>query len=175
MCLFRGEIRWMENFGEKIGRKTFLSMFGWMGRKENKWWGPCVFFLDPPKSFLLKIEKKLKGKIGYHFWTKMPMCNYIWASSMLLFFPPFFFFFFFSTPRRCLPFLFFTKMLPASSSFFLLIYWAGVACLFFFCVYLFRCDFFLWTWFLFFNKFRWLIFFLVIYHFLFIFLIRHYF
>ena len=37
VCLFGGEIGWMENFGEKMGRKTFLSMFGWVGRKENKW------------------------------------------------------------------------------------------------------------------------------------------
>ena len=29
ICLFRGEIGWMKNFGEKMGRKTFLSVFGW--------------------------------------------------------------------------------------------------------------------------------------------------
>ena len=36
VCLFRGEIRWIENFGEKIKSKTFLSVFGWVKRKENK-------------------------------------------------------------------------------------------------------------------------------------------
>ena len=36
MCLFRGEIRWMENFEKKMGRKTFLSVFSWVERKENK-------------------------------------------------------------------------------------------------------------------------------------------
>ena len=35
-------------------------MFGWVRRKENKWWDPGIFFLGPPKSFLLKIERKLK-------------------------------------------------------------------------------------------------------------------
>ena len=33
MCLFGGEIRWMENFGEKMGSKTFLSVFHWEGEE----------------------------------------------------------------------------------------------------------------------------------------------
>ena len=45
-----------------MGRKTFWSVFGWVQRKENKWWGSSVFFPDPPKSFLPKLEKKLKGQ-----------------------------------------------------------------------------------------------------------------
>ena len=28
VCLFEGEIRWMKNFGEKMGRKIFLSVNG---------------------------------------------------------------------------------------------------------------------------------------------------
>ena len=52
----------MENFGEKMGRETFLSVFGWVRRKENKWWGSSVFSLGPPKSFLSKIERKLMGE-----------------------------------------------------------------------------------------------------------------
>lgn len=35
VCLFGGEIQWMENFGEKIGRKTFL-VYVWLGREEEK-------------------------------------------------------------------------------------------------------------------------------------------
>ena len=35
MCLFEGEIRWMKNFGEIIGRKTFLKCI-WLGEKEGK-------------------------------------------------------------------------------------------------------------------------------------------
>ena len=42
--------------------KFFWSVFGWVGRKENKWWGLVVFSPDPPKSFLPKIERKLKGE-----------------------------------------------------------------------------------------------------------------
>ena len=37
-------------------------MFGWIGRKENKLWGPNIFSLDPLKFFLSKIERKLKGE-----------------------------------------------------------------------------------------------------------------
>ena len=37
-----------------------------------------IFSLIPLKNFLSKIERKLKGKFGHHFWTKMPMCNCTW-------------------------------------------------------------------------------------------------
>ena len=113
MCFFGGEIGWMEKFGEKMERKTFLSVFGWVEMKENKWWDLGVFFLDPLKSFLPKSERKLKGEIGHHFWTKMPMCNCTRASSTLLFFTPFFFFylldvaFYFLLGRHCLTLFFF--------------------------------------------------------------------
>ena len=60
MCLFGGEIGQMENFEEKMGRKTFWSVFSWVGRKENKCWGSSVFSLGPPKNFLSKIERKLR-------------------------------------------------------------------------------------------------------------------
>ena len=132
----------MENFGEKMGMKTFWSVFGWVGRKENKWWNPDVVSPCPPKSSLSKMEKKLRGKIGHHFWTKMPMCNCTWAcprcSSSF-----FFSFFFFFPPGRCL----------FSPLFFFFFYWAGslhVQCsysffLFFSFFYWFRCDFFFYT------------------------------
>ena len=35
MCLFGGEIGWMENFGEKMGRKTFLKCV-WLDGEEGK-------------------------------------------------------------------------------------------------------------------------------------------
>ena len=35
MCLFGGEIEWMENFGKKIGNNFFLSVFDWMERKKK--------------------------------------------------------------------------------------------------------------------------------------------
>ena len=45
-----------------MGRKTFWNVFGWVERKENKWWSSGVFSPDQPKSFLPKLERKLKGK-----------------------------------------------------------------------------------------------------------------
>ena len=59
VCLFGDKIRWMENFGEKIGRKTFLSVFGWAlgwrGRKIN---GEGM----RPKCFLPRLTKKFSLK-----------------------------------------------------------------------------------------------------------------
>ena len=52
----------MENFEEKWEKNLFWSVFGWVERKENKWWGLDIFFLDQPKNFLSKMEKKLKGE-----------------------------------------------------------------------------------------------------------------
>ena len=60
MCLFGGETEWMKNFREKMRRKTFLNVFGQAGRKENNWWGLGIFSLNTQKSFLSKMERKLK-------------------------------------------------------------------------------------------------------------------
>ena len=35
MCLFGDEIEWMKDFGEKMGRKTFLKCV-WLGGEEGK-------------------------------------------------------------------------------------------------------------------------------------------
>ena len=35
MYLFGGETVWMENFGEKMGKKTFLECV-WLGKEEGK-------------------------------------------------------------------------------------------------------------------------------------------
>ena len=122
--------------------------------------------------FFLKMERKLKGKIKHHFWTKMPICSCTWAcphwsSSFFFLFSflwmlPLFFLLFFSFDlqgrlcKRLVLIYFFFLFLLLSFIFLFLIFWF---------IYLFRCDFFFQTWFLFFNKFRWLIFFLVVYHF----------
>ena len=50
----------MENFGEKMERKTFLSVFGW--RNENKWWSLDVFSPGLLKSFFSKMERNLNAK-----------------------------------------------------------------------------------------------------------------
>ena len=52
----------MENFGEKMGRKFFLSVFGWVERKENKWWSLGVFFLGPPQKYFLQNGEKAERR-----------------------------------------------------------------------------------------------------------------
>ena len=94
VCLFGGEIWWMENYEEKMERKTFRSMFGWVEREENKWWNPGVFSLGPPKSFLPKMERKLKRKIGHLFLDKNSHVRLHMGLSTLLCFTLFPFFLF---------------------------------------------------------------------------------
>ena len=44
----------------KYEKKKIWSVFGWIGRNENKWWDLSVFISpDLPKCFLPKIERKL--------------------------------------------------------------------------------------------------------------------
>ena len=52
---------WREN------RKINFFMFGWVGKKENKFWGPDIFSPDPPKSFLSKMERKLGGRSSWKY------------------------------------------------------------------------------------------------------------
>ena len=138
-----------------MGRKTFLSVNSWVGMKESKWWGLGVSSPSLPKSFLLKMEIKLKEEIGHHFWTKMPICNCTWASSTLLFFTLFFFSFsFFLLDVACLLLFFFY--------FFIFYVLLGMLVQYFFffgCCCCYLDVIFVWTWFLFFNKFRLLTFF----------------
>ena len=57
VCLFGGKIGWMENFGKKMGRETVLECVWLGGEDKTKWWDPCVFSPDPPKSSLQNWEK----------------------------------------------------------------------------------------------------------------------
>ena len=97
VCLLGGEIGWVENFGEKMGRKIFWNVFGLVGRKENKWWGPGVFSQDPPKSFISKMERKLREKSS---WNELPNIPLEFTSKFtpcwLLFFLIYFFLLIFS-------------------------------------------------------------------------------
>ena len=114
MCLFGGEIGWMENFEEKMGRKTFLSVFSWVGRNENKQWGSCVFSLGLSKSFLPKMERKLNGENETVLMDKNAHVQFIylffiflcWArclfSFLFLFFPQTLLFFFLLFLISCL-------------------------------------------------------------------------
>ena len=56
MCLFRGEIGWMENFEEKMGRKTFFVGVWLEGGEGKKLVGPGIFSPGPPKCFLSKMK-----------------------------------------------------------------------------------------------------------------------
>ena len=101
-----------------------------------------IFFPIPPKNFLPKMERKLKKKIGHHFWTKIPMCNCTWpclrcsssffyllsfSFSFLLDIASFFSFFF------CFLLCFFLFFVFCFFVFFVFFMW--------FC-FLFRCEFF---------------------------------
>ena len=114
----------MKNFGEKLGSKTFLSVFGCVERKENKWWDSGVFSLGSPKSFLSKMERKLKRKIRHNFWTKMPCTVGLGLHPRSFSSQPFFFFF--------LIFFTWTLPAPAPSSFFFSFHLLGRRCLPFF-------------------------------------------
>ena len=61
VCLFESKIGWIENFGEKMGKKTFFEVYlvGWGGRKIN-----CKAQVFSLQNFLPKIERKLKGENG---------------------------------------------------------------------------------------------------------------
>ena len=61
VCLFGGEIRWTENFGEKIGRKTFLSVFGWVRKKKINGGAHVFSPWDHQKVFSLN-EEKIEGR-----------------------------------------------------------------------------------------------------------------
>ena len=97
-------------------------MFGWVKMKENKLWGLGVFTLDPLKSFLLKMERKLKEEMELLNGRKYPCALAHELCLTLLFFTSFFSFsfffffhfswllfppFFFLPPGHCLFFFFF--------------------------------------------------------------------
>ena len=155
MCLFGSEIGWMKNFWKKIKMKTFWIAFGWVERKENKWWDPGVFSSGLPKNFLPKMERKLKWKIG-HLGTVDELVHI----DLLHFFFSFFLFLSFGC---CLSFFFFSFDLQGRlCKRLVLIFFSFFFLLLSFIFFLFFCldvIFFFQTWFLFFNKFRWLIFF----------------
>ena len=99
-----------------MGRKTFLSVFGWVRRKENKWWGPNVFSPGPPKSSLQNEDKTEGRKWGYLIdknahvqfisFFFFPLFFYF-SGGHVASFPFFFLFFFFSFLHVAFFFFFF--------------------------------------------------------------------
>ena len=165
MCLFRGEIEWMKNFIEKMGRKIFLECV-WLGGKEgNKLWDPSILSPDLPKSSLQNKEK-IEGRNWTSFLNENVHLQLHMGFTQVAFLRTFFFlavaclpppapFFFFFSFRRCLPFLFFGQ--ACLVLFYFILFFFAFFCVFFFWFRMW--IFFLWARFFFFNKFKWLIFF----------------
>ena len=104
MCLFGGEIGWIENFREKMENKTFLECVWLGGKEENKWLGLSVFSLSLLKSSLKNWEK-IEGRKRGCLMDKNAYIQFIsfffffcWACGLFLysfFFFPFFLFWIF--------------------------------------------------------------------------------
>ena len=116
MCLFEGEIRWIENFGEKMDLCVI-----WLEEKEKK-----PFMWSPHKICLSTVERKLDRESLIVKWQNCPCAvqlplffSYVFLSNVASFFLIYFFsfdflgvvlcfcFFFLRFPRqRCLLFSF---------------------------------------------------------------------
>ena len=57
VCLEVKQDEW-KTLERKWEGKLFKSMFGWVRRNENKWWGLVVFSPVLPKRFLPKMRRK---------------------------------------------------------------------------------------------------------------------
>ena len=131
-CKIKGVFVWRWNIVDgklwkENGKKFFFfwSMFGWVRRMKNKWWGPSVFFLDLLKCFFPKMKRKLSGSKCIFSWlTKMSICMCTWASSSGLYY---YYYFFFTSPLdnnvALLLFFFFFLGSIASSFFFFFFFW----------------------------------------------------
>ena len=64
---------------------------------ENFVVGPGCFLQGQPKSFLLKIGRKLRGEYVAAWWTKMPISSFFFSFIQLLCLLVFFFFLSLST------------------------------------------------------------------------------
>ena len=71
VCLFRGEIRWMKNFGKKMKRENFLKSVWLGGGEKKKCDGVQVFFLRTLQN-AEKIGKESVCDLFYE--QKCPSC-----------------------------------------------------------------------------------------------------
>ena len=69
-CLFGEILERMENLGEKSREKEILV---------------GVFSPGPPKCYLPKMGRKLRGRVWFPWLMKMPMCTCTWVSSSWIF------------------------------------------------------------------------------------------
>ena len=58
ICLFRGEIRWMKNFGKKMKRENFLKSV-WLGGGEKKNVMGSKYFHSEPSKMWRKLGKRV--------------------------------------------------------------------------------------------------------------------
>ena len=135
VCLFRGKIEWMKNFEEKMRIFFFfLSVFGWVGRKENKLWGFLCFLSRPTKKFSPQNREKTEERKydclinkNVHVYLHMALSVYCSFSPFIYLFPRCFFS---SFPSSYVAFYLFIYFYRCSYSFFL------------FCILLCVCVFF---------------------------------
>ena len=138
---------WRENKNEIF----FLSVLGWVGRKENKLWGPWCFLSRPTKKFSFQNRKKTEGRnlasfLDGNAHVQLHM-DFVHVALLHFFFflPPsrclsfFFFSFFFWFTGRLRPMLIFFSFLFLSFFCFLLCLCVCVCVFFFFFVYHFFC------------------------------------
>ena len=71
-----------------------------MGRKENKWWDSSVFSQGPPKSFLSKIERKLREESSWKA-SKVTHGIHLQVYNVWAYFHFFWFWFFLSVTNVC--------------------------------------------------------------------------
>ena len=72
VCLFEGEIGWMENFQEKIGEKMGLCVVWLGGEKETFVWGQAFSTQVHTKLFFPKWREKRGEKFEAYGGTKLP-------------------------------------------------------------------------------------------------------
>ena len=97
----------MKNFGENIEKKTFLE-FVWLdGKERKKIVGSRCFFHKPSKSFLFKMERKLRWRNSWNELPKIPL-KFTFNSPMCCYCCFFFFFLSFFLPLLLTCWLFFS-------------------------------------------------------------------
>ena len=135
MCLFEGEIGWIENFGEKMDLCVI-----WLEEKEKK-----PFMWSPHKICLSTVERKLDRESLIVKWQNCPCAvqlplffSYVFLSNVASFFLIYFFSFDFLGVVLCFCFFFsygFLDNVASSFSFSFFFFWfPGRSAL---CVFLF--------------------------------------
>ena len=74
--------------------KKFIAVFSWVDLGKENWWSLGVFFLDPPKYFLRKLDSNRKENMELYFFyvqtkvtpsTTMAIFNFIFSFLVRIF------------------------------------------------------------------------------------------